>query len=318
MKSLEIVAQTSGNELLVPESQFAPITHPVESRREQILELISIEGEPTPIEKELAEENYQLCRRSRIDIEKARKSMVEGAVKYQKTVNSIAKEFSEEVSDWETALLSVSKYHERQEEARIAKLTAERELVLREFVDDVKQYNVASMSDEIWDITINGLKVAKEQKIAAQKKLEEEAAAKAKEEAEERERMRLENERLRREAQEAEAAAKKERDAAAAEAARLRAIAEEEKRKAEAAAKKIEDDRLAALAEEEKRKKEEADAAAKAAAAPDKEKIIAYLNSIMNVKIGELVTDEAFRVKSKVMIFIDEAVQKSYLEVGKL
>ena len=107
-----------------------------------------------------------------------------------------------------------------------------------------------NMSDETFEIFFAGIEKAYNDKIEAEKKVEEERIAKEKAEAEERERIRIENERLKAEAEKA-----------AVEKAKLEA---ELKAKADA---------------EEKARKEAELAAKKAAAAPDKEKIITAINS---------------------------------------
>jgi hypothetical protein len=194
----------------------------------------------------------------------------------------------------ETKLEEKEKFAERWEADRKEKLKAERVAELQPYAEFVALdfIDLGAMDEPAYLKLLEGAKLQQQAKIEAEQKARDEAAARAKAEAEERERIRLENERLK-----AEAIAKeKELQQQRAKAEADRKAAEEKARKErEAIEAKLKDERLAKekaeaefMAKElayEKAAKEKADKEAaelkakqqaekKAAAAPDKHKLI--------------------------------------------
>lgn len=194
---------------------------------------------------------------------------------------------------------------EKAEEIRIAKERESRRVVriaeLAAYGMDGAHFPLGEMLDAPYAQLLAGAKLAHEAKIAAELKAKEDARIAAeKAEAErieaariaeekrlakeaadkaERERLEAENARLKSERDAAEALAKNEREKAA-EQARIAAV-EHARIEAEARRLAIEQARIEA---------EKAAAAAKAAAAPDKEKIAAYVTALKAVKLGDLAT----------------------------
>lgn len=162
------------------------------------------------------------------------------------------------------------------------------------------------------------LKKEAAEREAAAKVEREAAAAKLREAQEKAERERKEAaEKARKERQEIEAkakaereaaelVAKKEREEAASENARLAKIAEQERQKAATAAREARESREAQEKQEAQRKAAEeaerkriADEAAKAAKAPDKEKLLVFASTIRSIEIPEFTTDEADQIGAK-------------------
>lgn len=194
-------------------------------------------------------------------------------------------------------------------------------------------------------------KAREDARIAAEK-AEAERVEREKAEATERERVRLENERLRAEAEAArkekeaaEAKARAEREAAEKAAAEERARVAKERAEAEAKAKaereaieakaraeKAEAERLAKIerekrealekaerdrvAAEEQRQKDEAAAAARAAAAPDQEKLKAFGELVKTLEVPELSTPEGKQAAQRVGAAVGEllkAIRREWL-----
>jgi len=188
----------------------------------------------------------------------------------------------------EEKLEGIEKYQEMLEEKRIEALQRERQEALAPYdVENVEQLALGMMTDEIWNNFILGMKTSHEQKVAAEKKAEEDRIALEKKEAAEREAQRLENIRLKAEAEAKEKALELERKAAAEAQAKADA---EAKKLQEAADKKLkaEQDKAAELSaklrakeDEEKRIQEEKKTAEKKAlAAPDKAKLVALAGQL--------------------------------------
>ncbi len=212
----------------------------------------------------------------RVDAEKKRKALKEDSLRRGRAIDGIYHVLAYLVEPLEQKLLENEEFAERAEAARKAKLKAEREGIVAELGADPNMYQLGEMTAEAFTQLVDGIRLAKEAKAAAEKKAEEERIARERAEAEERERQRAENERLKREAAEKEAQLKAEREEAAkareeaeAKLAEERRKADEERRAAEEKAR-IEQDRIRAEAESkrleaEKKAKEEREAAARKA-----------------------------------------------------
>jgi hypothetical protein len=139
----------------------------------------------------------------------------------------------------------------------------QKELRTQKRINEVSKYaeinriEFESMSDEIFDSFLSGLKSTYEAKIEAERKAEEERVAKEKADAEAREQQRLENERLKSEAE------KREKEIEAERKANEQKLVEE-RAKAKAEADRIESENKAKLkAEQEAKAKLEAELQAK-------------------------------------------------------
>ena len=319
------------NAIVVIESKFNPIALDFAKKAAEVKELLASDKAPTKEELVVIRKARINFRDLRIDVEKARKLLKEDALRRGQAIDSEAKELTAKIEPIEARLYDREKYFERIEADRLRHLKADREAALIPFLESQQDIlgfqNVETMSDAVFKSVLDGVKSAYDKRIAFAK--QQEAERKAQEEADriERERVRLENEKLRKEAEEmrkqheaniekariareaAEQEMRKEREAASKEAARLQAIADEanrkaaeEARKAREAAEKIEADKRAAIAAEEKRiakEKQEADEAAKA---PDRKKVVDYVNKVLAIakEVPELKTDAGKEVFARI------------------
>lgn len=266
----------------------------------------------------------------RVSAEKKRKELKEDSLRMGKAIDGANNILLATIVPIEKALEDIEKAEERRLAADKAKLVEERQEALRPFLDlSLPLPDVGALTAEQFEKLLADTKFLHDARIAAAKKAEEERAAKEKAEAEERERIRLENERLKKEAAEREAAAKIEREKAeaerkaaeekarkekeeieakaAADRAKLEAEAKAAREKAEAAERKEREAREKQEAEEkakreaeEKRIKEEAAAKAKAAKAPDKDKLVAFAASIRALSHQPLATTEGKALEAEI------------------
>jgi hypothetical protein len=248
----------------------------------------------------------------------------------------------------EARLQDAELFAERAERARKDALRDERAALLRPFGLDPSLYALDVMKPEAFDDLLNGARLAHEAKITKAAQDEADRVARQKADDDERARVRAENERLRAEAtereaqavieraariraeRESEAKARKDREAieaaaraereAAEEVAnkerqRLHAVAVVERQKREAV-EKVERDRLAA---EAKQKAADAKAANKAAAAPDREKLLALANQFAAIQLPTMSTDEgakAIRTIKSALAAVVEAIRGQAEQIG--
>jgi hypothetical protein len=234
----------------------------------------------------------------------------------------------------EEKLFGAEKFFENQEHDRLEKLRVDRLAQLKSYTD-IEPLAVANMEQAVFDSLLQGFKVAYESRIAAEKKTEEDRIAKEKADAEEREAQRLENIRLKAEAEEKERLAEIERKKnerifatqkarADKERTELLAKAEAERKEKERLEKEIADKK----ATDEKAKKDaelklQAEQKAKAAAekkaklAPDKTKLLNFMQLINDLPRPEVKSIEAASIASnantmlvKVANYIKENAEK--------
>lgn len=225
------------------------------------------------------------------------------------------------VEQMEEKLDAIEKHFENIERERKNKLRDERITELAKYEMDGSLMLLGEMTDEVWTNFLAGAKYQFEQKKEAERKVEETRIAEIEAEKKRQEEIRLENERLKKEREELEAAQEKERRKLEAEKAKaLRAqketeakmlaeakiarekieAAQHEKEKAEAELKaKKEAEEKAAKEEQERLQQEEIarqKAAKKAAAAPDKEKLLQLAKAISDIEMPQLKTPEAAEI----------------------
>lgn len=198
----------------------------------------------------------------------------------------------------EEMFLQVEKKREFEEKARIEALRLERTLLIESLSENTQIYMLGLMSEDQFQELLSGLKLAKKAKEEAEAKAEAERIEAIRIENARIEAQRVENEKLKAEAE----AKEKQLEAERAEARKVEAelmaklaaekqasgkLAAEEKAKAEAAIKsesearaKVEAELKAKQKAEEESKRSAELAAKKAAAAPDKEKLTTWVNSI--------------------------------------
>jgi len=199
----------------------------------------------------------------------------------------------------EADLTNIEKYAENKEKERIEALRSARAEQLMPYVQDASIFPLGTMTDDAFTELLTGSRLAHEARIEAERLAEEKRISEENARLEEQKRIREENERLKAEQAAAELALKKEREAAEAKLAAERksqddklAAIEESNRVATAKAQaelkaaqdesarlaKIESDRKAAA---ELVERERVAAEKKAAKAPDKEKLKAWINTVL-------------------------------------
>lgn len=266
-------------------------------------------------EMKMAREARLFLKGKRVDIEKTRKVLKEQSLREGQTIDSIAKILTNLISPIETHLEAQERFAEIQEAKRVAALKLVREAEVLPYIEFLPMVmELGTMSEEDYGKLLNGAKLQKQAKEDEERRMEEERVARVKAEAEERERIRLENERLRKEKEEADRIHREEMEKMAkerAEAVRLENEArmklqmqlEAEKEKA----RKVEEERQkeAQRLEYERRQEEmrlarekrAAEMLAKAAAAaPDKEKLLAFADMLEGIKLPETKSPGAIEI----------------------
>jgi hypothetical protein len=292
---------------------------------EQYKEVIAMDIE-SPVTAKRAKEVRLLIKNNRTKgIENWHKVNKEFFLKGGQFIDAIKRKEVAENERMETALEQIEKYQEIKEKERIESLHNQRIEIIEQYVEDKTGLKLGEMEDDVWDAYLTAKKIAFNDKVAAEKKAEDDRIQKEKEEAEQREAQRLENLRLKEEAEKREKeieaerktneeklrierdAAKAETDRIATENAKMLKAEQEEKQKIadELKAKKDaeEDAERKRIAEEERLKKE----ASKLAKAPIKKQLTAWVDSF-DMPVIDLVNDkktliiqkfEAFKVWAK-------------------
>jgi len=203
----------------------------------------------------------------------------------------------------EDKLKVIEDHYKNIERNRIAKLQEERATALNPYDPGFTPESLGEMQDEIWNNYFNGVKLAFEQRQAAEQKAEEERIARQKAEEDERKRIREENERLKEEAAEREQLEeidRKKREKA--DVARKRKIERERKvfqaklEKETKARERLEAANLKKAAAEKALKAEKK----KAALAPDVEKLNKLAFIIDNFELPACKSKEAARIVEEV------------------
>jgi hypothetical protein len=262
-----------------------------------------------PLQRKMARECRLELRRVRCAIENTRKDAKADALRYGKAVDGMANVLKFLCEPEEERLEEIEQAEVRKEQARIAALVESRMTALIEAEANPAAYNLAAMDDATWDTVLAGAVKAKQDRIEAERKAETDRIERERKEAEERARIKAENERLKAEAEKREAEIKAEREKEAAERAKVEAKLKAEREAAQKAAQAAADEaaRVAKAAADERAKVEAAEAKAKAekaaaeqaesdrlaklAAAPDKEKLLAFAAAVLDLELPEMATD---------------------------
>ncbi|KKL79996.1 hypothetical protein LCGC14_2009220 [marine sediment metagenome] len=271
------------------------------------------------IKLETTKENISAFRELRLQIRDNRTKGIETWHKVNKEfflrggqfVDAIKRKECEENNRMEEQLLKGEKHFENLEIERKAKLKEEREKALEKYEVETEHIQLGEMSEEVWVNYFNGVKLAHEQRIASEKKIEEERIAKEKAEKAEQERIRKENEQLRKETE----AKDKEIQAEKAKAETERKALEEKARKETEAKVKIEKELQAKKDAEIKAEADKKEAEAKEQRAPDKQKLIELAGRFAAPKLPEVKSEEAKKILigvaelcDEISIFINEQI----------
>lgn len=261
-------------------------------------------------------------------------------------VDAIKRKEVAENERMEEKLLDAEKFFENQERERVEKLRTERLEMIKPYTD-IEPLALGHMEQAVFDNLLSGFKVAYEVRIAAEKKTEEDRIAREKAEAEEREKQRLENIRLKEEADKREKEIQAEREKARKdneekerleeierkkqakiladqkakadkERAELLAKAEKERQEKERLEKEIADKKAA----EEKKKQAEIkaakDAEKKAKLAPDREKLMIFMQAINDLQRPEVKSIEAAQIAANANTMLVQVANMIKESVTKL
>jgi colicin import membrane protein len=262
----------------------------------------------------------------RIDVEKTRKRLKEDSLNKGRAIDGVANLLKGLIEPLEEHLQEQEDFAKIAEAKRKAALKAVRSETLTKMDVVPSFYDLENMSKADFDNLVEGIQLARQAKIEADRKAEEERVAQEKAKAEEEARIRAENEKLKKEAEEKEKAlalerqqrdddarakearAEMERKAIEAEAAREKAkqdaiIAEERKAK-----EKLEREKHEAEAKAEKERKDKLAAEKKAAKAPDKNKLTAMALDLKEFKYPEVKSEEALKIVEDVKILIGKTI----------
>lgn len=277
-----------------------------------------------------AREARLALRSIRVNAEKTRKSMKEDSLRLGKAIDGAYNILDHAVRPVEAYLQEQEDIAERLEAERLQNLRETRLARLTEAdPDHIPTVDLASYFDADFEKMLADVRDLRQLRIEREARAEQERIERERQEAEDRERMRIENERLQKEAAEREAQLKTEREAyeqaaakaraaADAEIARARAEAEvkakaaraaaaaklqeeaDARAKAEAEAKALRDEQQRQAEARAAQEREAAAAAKKAAAAPDKAKIITYAAAVRGLIPPGVTTEEGRRVAAEI------------------
>ena len=227
------------------------------------------------------EEAHKAVKRLRVDLDKKRKELNEGALSYQRTVNATAKTLTEKIEAVEARLLAEREYYESEKLKEKKAKESAKAATLNERVARLSSAGIA-----VSDIASIGAMAAdefefffaKESRVAAEAKAEADRLEALRQEEHKRqaEELRIRAEEIERQRLADEAVMREEREAIDAERAEMRRQQEEMNRhQAELRAK------AEAEAAEARRKEREAEEARReAAAAPELEKLESVLTAM--------------------------------------
>lgn len=281
----------------------------------------------------------------RVACEKTRKGLKDDILIRGRAIDSINAILETQITPIEAQLEHIEKAEEIAAAERKAALKKEREEALEPYGLNTNFYPLGEMDAESFGQLLNDTRLAHETRaeaarVAEAKRLADEAKAEAdrveaaRVAAVETERVRVENERLKQEAAAREAAAKIERDRAEAERAEIQRKADEAAAQADkerleleakltaeraereriAAEQKAKDDAEAARAEaarvaEAAALAVEREKAHKAAAAPDREKLAAWVDRLRELTLPEMATREGELIAIEVAARRNELVK---------
>jgi len=188
---------------------------------------------PSPADVKTARENRLAIVKLRTGSSKEKKSLKEGIQTEGKLLDALDNKVDSSATSMEEKYEAIEKHAENLEKEQKEKLKSERFEILKELTDMASHYPLAEMQQESFDELVNGLKLAKEAKIEADKKAELERLEKEKQEAGKREEMRLENIRLKSEAEENERMAAIEKENQKKELEKVEALRKTEQEKSD-------------------------------------------------------------------------------------
>jgi len=260
---------------------------------------VTDESQTEIIEK--ASEARKLITKVRTSVEKRRKELKEDSLRRGQLIDSVAKAITAEIEPIESHLREQEGFAERMAKQRHQALQSERAALIQPYytMGDAKAINWADMVPEAFEMTLKGYKEAHANRIAEEKRQREEREAQAKAEAEERERVKAENERL-----------KRDNDERDKKAAAERLEAEAKLRQEREAREKLEREAREREAREEADRKAKAVAERKAKRAPDRVKLLTWIEQFESIPDPKVKDEEAQRIVARAQAAIGELLAK--------
>lgn len=227
---------------------------------------IVVTDEKQVAEMKMAGEARKFIKKVRLEIEETRKGLKDEYLRTGKVIDSVANILKAIVEPIETYLGEQENFAEIQAAKRKEQLRKHRSSLLSPYEVNPALYDLGNMPEEQFTTILEASKNAYDKKKADEKAAAEKAKAEEAEKLKREKELIKENERLKKE---------NERKAAEAKAAKEKADAlAKQSREKEAAEKKVAD--------------EKAKAEKKAAAAPDKEKAMKYIDSVITVPAPDI------------------------------
>ena len=281
------------------QEQFEPFFKQAEEWKAKAGTLIVTSAEQTGLMAQAKEARLAL-KNIRTTVEKKRKELKEDSLRTGQTIDGVANVIKSLIEPIEAHLEQQEKFVEIEREKALDKLQSSRTEELRKYVADLSFYDLRNMPDYQFENLLNGSKSEYEKRIADEAKAKEDELKRLEDARKEQERMQKENERLRKQTEQAKAKLDKEREEARlkqqqADAKLKQEREEREKLERELKEKKDAEERQKReqqQAEENERKRQQ-QLERKAKAAPDKEKLIAFSESIKSLKMPEVKSEDA-------------------------
>lgn len=276
--------------------ELAPFAEPIAKWR-GIAESIVITDESQLPEMKKARELRLEIRGKRTAVEKIRKELKDESLRYGRAVDGVAKTIMEAMSSIESDLTEKERFAEIQQEKREKEIESSRFALLSELGEYSFLTDLGKWTEDRFNAYLDDQKALVAVRREQERKAAEEEAARLNE----AKLLREENERI-----QAEAKAEAARLHAELDAERKRVVEIERQRSLEEAQA-----RAAKAADEEAVRKAEAKRLAeekKAAAAPDKEKLLAFAASLSGIEIPTMSTEDGIRISEAIGVMIGKMV----------
>ena len=297
--------ETKANEI---KSMFVPMLTKMDELEVQYNDILKREIDPETCQ--MAKDLRLAYVRTRTGTEKIHKDLKAFYLNGGRFVDAFKNTQAFASGEKEKTLKAIEDHFENQERERLEKLRTERLELLQPYTE-IEPLALGHMEQTVFDNYLTGVKLAHEQRIAAEKKAEEDRLAAIEAERVKQEKIRLDNVRLQKEAKERERLMAAEREKARVEQERIEKERAAEREKAERTNRELEEK---ARKEREAREKIEAESKAREAArlkaiedekraraeaekkmrlAPDKDKLLAFMQAINDLPRPEVKTIEA-------------------------
>lgn len=317
---LQVIEKSKAEQI---KATFEPMAEMLSEFEERYNKLMAIPLEEITVDLTKEYKRLRLdVGRVRIDTGKAKDKAKEYLKLEDKAIMGVHNILIWAVKEKEDNLKEREKYFENLKKQIIEDLNNKRIALVSPYVEDSENLFLADMEEDVWNAYLTAKRTQFEDRIAAEKKAEEDRIAEAKAEAARIEAQRIENEKLKAEAIEREKQAKIEQEKRDKEVAEIKAKQDAERKANELALQKEREAREK-LEREEKAKREKLEAELKAKqdaeikAKRDAELALQNeLNKVDSDKVKDLVTElEILKTKYS---FKSAKNKKMYADVGAL